>query len=64
MKEVFGSQDEPSYELEIYDSVNNHEDAEFAIKLFQSHVRDGVLPEQAKEMVLTDGQGAIISLEI
>jgi hypothetical protein len=61
MREVFGPHDEPSYELEIYDSLPYPEDAEMVIMLFRGHVIDGMNPDKAKEMAIIDAGVAISS---
>jgi hypothetical protein len=54
MREVFGASDEPSHELDIYDSVPHPVEAEVAIRLFQGYVIDGMNPEKAKKMVIEE----------
>jgi hypothetical protein len=52
MSELFVGEGEFSHELEIFDRIPAVGDADLAITLFQSHVRNGMNPEEAKEKVI------------
>lgn len=54
MSEIFGPEPEFCPELEIFEALSNPGDAEEAIQLYHSYLRDGLSHQEAKEIAVTE----------